>query len=410
MFISDKGVESLSIMKNKLLTKKLNAYLEYVKDFVDHQRHSVDDIHTLRVNSRELSSLIRTDHSFYTQLKKLIKASNTLRDMDVFVDIYLKSLPKKLRIKLDIKSIKKSVKKKRRKRIDKLHTYLKSLAIPKSVIFNEVDKTQSLDMNKDLPALEQTALHKYRIYIKKRLYNEKNCIPRDEQKVKTLTKIKDLLGNINDNYNGLKQLSRYNIKPKLYDKVQAFTEKENLRLYIAFKEVGIHTHKKWDSTMKRLYIIRHAKSSWKDESLYDFDRPLNKRGKQNAPLMGNRLRDKNIKPDLIISSPALRAKTTAEIIAKLVRYNKNIIFDERVYEATPAELHAIVTETDDKNSVLFFVGHNPGLNMLTEEYVHLDENIVTCGIIEIAFDCDRWADISARNARLISFDYPKKHD
>jgi CHAD domain-containing protein len=241
MFKSDKGVENLIIMKNELLTKKLNAYLEYVKGFVGHQRHSVDDIHTLRVNSRELSSLIRTDHSFYTQLKKLIKASNTLRDMDVFIDIYLKALPKKLKIKLDIKSIKKSVKKKRRKRIDKLHTYLKSLAIPKSVIFNKVDKNQSLDMNKDLPALEQTALHKYRIYIKKRLYNEKNHIPRDEQKVKMLTKIKDLLGNINDNYNGLKQLSRYNIKPELYDKIQAFTEKENIRLYIAFKEVGIHT-------------------------------------------------------------------------------------------------------------------------------------------------------------------------
>ena len=237
MFKSDKGVESLSIMKNELLTKKINAYLKYVKDFVAHQKHSVDDIHTLRVNSRELSSLIRANTSFYTQLKNLIKASNTLRDMDVFVDVYLKSLPKKIRTKLDIKSIKKSLQRKRRKRIDKLHAHIKSLAIPKNVIFNEVANNQSLDTNKDLPAFEQTELHKYRISIKKRLYTEKNSAHRDEQKVKMFTKIKDLLGSINDNYNGLKQLNHYDIKPKLYDKIKDFTEDENLKLYIEFKEI-----------------------------------------------------------------------------------------------------------------------------------------------------------------------------
>jgi CHAD domain-containing protein len=244
MFISNKGVESLSIMKNKLLTKKLNTYLEYVKDFVAHQRDGVNDIHTLRVNSRELSSLISTDDFFYTQLKKLIKASNALRDMDVFVDIYLKSLPKRIRIKLDIKSIKKSVRKRRRKRTDKLHAYLKSLAIPNNVIFNEIEKNRSLDMSKDLPSLEQTELHKYRITIKKQLYNEKNHMPPDEHKIKILTKIKDLLGSINDNYNGLKQLGRYHIRPKLYNKIKDFTEDENLRLYIEFKEITVPLHAK----------------------------------------------------------------------------------------------------------------------------------------------------------------------
>ena len=74
--------------------------------------------------------------------------------------------------------------------------------------------------------------------------------------------------------------------------------------------------------MKKLYIIRHAKSSWKDSTLGDFERPLNKRGKLNAPLMGKRLKKKKVCPDIIISSPAIRAKRTAEIIAKKVKYNK----------------------------------------------------------------------------------------
>ena len=397
-------------MKNELLAKKLKTYNRYIKHFVSHKKTSVDDIHTLRVHSRELSSLIPADNAFYTQLKKLIKASNTIRDMDVFLETYLAFLPKRLSSQLDIKSIKSSLKKKRKIRVEKLHIFLRSLVIPKDLSLQKTVQHPPTDINKDLPALEQTQLHKYRILIKKRLYNEKNRIPKDEQTIQKLTKIKDLLGTINDNYNGLKWLNGYEIKPKLYDKVQAYTDKKNLKLYITFKEILIDNNTKRVSAMKKLYIIRHAKSSWKDDSLRDFNRPLNKRGKQNAPLMGNRLRDKNIKPDLVISSPALRAKTTAEIIAKLVRYDKNIIFDERVYEATPAKLHAIVTETDDKNSILFLVGHNPGLNMLAEAYVRFDENIVTCGVVEIAFDCDKWADISTENARLISFDYPKKHD
>ncbi|MCK5293309.1 MAG: histidine phosphatase family protein, partial [Arcobacteraceae bacterium] len=79
---------------------------------------------------------------------------------------------------------------------------------------------------------------------------------------------------------------------------------------------------------KKLYIIRHAKSSWKDFTLDDFDRPLNKRGRLNAPFMGKILKGKNIIPDIILSSPALRAKTTAKIIANEIGFSKSIIYDE----------------------------------------------------------------------------------
>ena len=161
---------------------------------------------------------------------------------------------------------------------------------------------------------------------------------------------------------------------------------------------------------KILYIIRHAKSSWKNLPLNDFNRPLNKRGKSNAPLMGNILKDKNIVPDIIISSPAKRAKSTAKIIADKISFPKNIIFYKDIYEADINNLHRIITKIDDENSISFLFGHNPSLNMLVESFVDFDENIPTCGVVGIEFDCDKWIDISQKNAKLILFDYPKKHD
>ncbi|MDK9693045.1 MAG: histidine phosphatase family protein [Sulfurimonas sp.] len=160
--------------------------------------------------------------------------------------------------------------------------------------------------------------------------------------------------------------------------------------------------------MKKLYIIRHAKSSWKDEALNDFDRPLNKRGKQNAPFMGKRVKERGITPDIIVSSPAMRAKTTAKMIAKEVNYSKDILFNQDIYESSPSRLHEILTNIDNNCGILFLVGHNPSLNMLAGYYVDFSQNIPTCGVVEIEFDCDKWADISAKNAKFISFDYPKK--
>ena len=160
---------------------------------------------------------------------------------------------------------------------------------------------------------------------------------------------------------------------------------------------------------KKLFIIRHAKSSWKDSSLNDFDRPLNKRGVLNAPFMGIKLKEKNALPDIIISSPALRAKSTAEIIAKKVKYDKKIVYKRDIYEVGESAVHKILTNLDNENSVVFLFGHNPDLNMLAENYVNFDENIPTCGIVEIEFNCKRWKDISAKNANLTSFDYPKRY-
>lgn len=162
--------------------------------------------------------------------------------------------------------------------------------------------------------------------------------------------------------------------------------------------------------MKKLYLIRHAKSSWKDESLSDFERPLNKRGKLNAPLMGSVLKKKKVHPDIILSSKALRAKTTAKIIAKELKCTHEIEFRDEIYEANTYSLYRLLTKVSDNNNLVFLIGHNPSLNDLAKRFVDFEENIPTCGIVEIEFTCQYWNEIDASNAKLISFDYPKNYD
>jgi phosphohistidine phosphatase len=355
--------------------------------------------------SRELFSLLEAAEPFSKGVKKVIKTSNKIRDIDVFSDIYLKSLPTKYLNELDTESLIKSLHKRRKKEIEILHNYLKTLVVPESTEFHH--KTQKLDViNGEDIKLDKEELHKYRLYIKKILFMEKNSFAKDEKKIKTLSKIKEILGTINDNYNGLKKLSSFDIQAKLLKKIEKFTKKQNLKLFKQFKYLNQSVKKR--SFMKQLYIIRHAKSSWKEISLDDFERPLNKRGKTDAPFMGTKLKEKNVMPDLVLSSPALRAKTTAQIIAKKIEFKKEIVLNEDIYESSVSELHKIVSEIDDKNRVVFLFGHNPSLNMLAQHYLNFNENIPTCGIVKIEFDCDSWSDINAKNARLISFDYPKK--
>jgi len=160
--------------------------------------------------------------------------------------------------------------------------------------------------------------------------------------------------------------------------------------------------------MKKLFVVRHAKSSWKDEHLKDFDRPLNKRGEANAPMMAKRFKGKNISPDAIVSSQANRAKATALLLAKGVGFTKEIVYKKSLYEADAKTIEEILRAVDDKEATLFLVGHNPELNLFAQEYVNFSENIVTCGVLEIAFDCKSWSEISKENARFISYDYPKK--
>lgn len=162
--------------------------------------------------------------------------------------------------------------------------------------------------------------------------------------------------------------------------------------------------------MKRLLLCRHAKSSWKDITLEDIDRPLNKRGKRDAPEMGRRLAAGGIKPDMIISSPARRARKTARQLAKLTGFGKkNVILLREVYAASANELLAIVREFDDAASVVFVVGHNPETTVLANMLGDLDiDNVPTCGVVALDFAVDSWQQIGETKGTLVFFDYPRK--
>ena len=161
--------------------------------------------------------------------------------------------------------------------------------------------------------------------------------------------------------------------------------------------------------MKSLFLIRHAKSSWKDASLADRDRPLNKRGKRDAPEMGRRLAARGDAPDLIVSSPAVRALATARIMAEAVGYPVDRIReDERIYMAGPAELLEAIRDLEDDLQQVFLFGHNPGLTELVNELSEpVIDNVPTCGIVELRVTVDRWADVSPGTVRRAGFDTPK---
>lgn len=160
--------------------------------------------------------------------------------------------------------------------------------------------------------------------------------------------------------------------------------------------------------MKKIYLIRHAKSSWSDFSLADFDRPLNKRGKKNAPFMGKILKKKNVSPDIILSSSAKRAKKTIKAISKELGCKDKIIFDKNLYACSTQYILNTVVELDNKIETIFIVGHNPELNMFVERFVDFNQNIPTCGIVELEFNCQKWKDINTLNVNLKSFIYPKQ--
>ncbi|MDD2357761.1 MAG: histidine phosphatase family protein [Thiovulaceae bacterium] len=160
--------------------------------------------------------------------------------------------------------------------------------------------------------------------------------------------------------------------------------------------------------MKKLYIIRHAKSSWKDETLDDFERPLNKRGENDASFMAKILKQKGVMPDIIISSAALRAKTTAELIAKELNFKKQITYNPKLYEANTDNIFDTILTIDDSCNIVFLIGHNPSLNMFVETLVNFQENIPTCGIIELEIDCEYFKTFNSTCTKLLSFDFPKK--
>lgn len=161
---------------------------------------------------------------------------------------------------------------------------------------------------------------------------------------------------------------------------------------------------------KTLYLVRHAKSSWKDSSLDDADRPLNKRGMRDAPEMGKRLARAGVRPDLITSSPAVRALTTAQGIAGELGIKKSKIdINEDIYTFNAEGLLEAIRGLDDKQNTVMLVGHNPATTILLNELSGADiDNVPTCGVARLEMNTDSWAQVKSGSAELVSFDYPKK--
>ncbi len=163
--------------------------------------------------------------------------------------------------------------------------------------------------------------------------------------------------------------------------------------------------------MKNLFLVRHAKSSWKEPGLKDFDRPLNKRGKENLKMMSKYFAENFSKPDLILSSPAKSARTTAEGFCKELNYpSDKIRFLDELYMASASDLIKIISAITNYIHSIIIIAHNFGLtdfvNLKGDKYI---ENIPTCGIVELKTEFS-WDEISVNNFRTINFIYPKMFD
>lgn len=162
--------------------------------------------------------------------------------------------------------------------------------------------------------------------------------------------------------------------------------------------------------MKTLTLLRHAKSSWKDTSLQDHDRPLSRRGHRDAPVMADRIKDAGIRPSLILSSPAARTWETAKIVAREIGYPAEFLQrEDRLYHASVMGLLKLVAGQDAGFNNIMIVGHNPGLtelaNFLSPE---LTDNIPTCGVVSFEIKCDDWDLAQEIETELLVYDYPKR--
>jgi phosphohistidine phosphatase len=161
--------------------------------------------------------------------------------------------------------------------------------------------------------------------------------------------------------------------------------------------------------MKTLILVRHAKSSKDDPSLPDKERPLNDRGQREAPEMGERLAKRDSNPDLIVSSPALRALATAQLVAKELGYpRKDIEVDERVYQSDVQTLLDVIHQFGDKRKRVMLVGHNPEFSELAQRLDSGIDELPTCAVVEFAFDSKSWSDVGKVKPEKVVFEAPKK--
>ncbi|HLE52187.1 MAG TPA: histidine phosphatase family protein [Anaerolineales bacterium] len=146
--------------------------------------------------------------------------------------------------------------------------------------------------------------------------------------------------------------------------------------------------------LKSLLILRHAKSSWDEPGLADIDRPLNKRGKRDAPHIGFLLREEGIVPDLILCSPALRARKTAEAVAENCGFEGEIEIQDSFYPGHPADYLEVVGHLPDQYLCVMVVGHNPGLEELLTTLTDESVALPTAALAQISLPIHTWRDLT----------------
>jgi len=159
--------------------------------------------------------------------------------------------------------------------------------------------------------------------------------------------------------------------------------------------------------MRTLYLLRHAKSSWKDASLSDFERPLKRRGREAAELVGERLAQEKLKNPVLICSPAVRTRETAELVLKSSKLRVEERWDERIYEASLRDLLQVVSEIPEDKKDAILIGHNPGFEELLAFLTGESLRMPTAALAKIKFE-ESWKDVEARSGKLDWFVTPKK--
>lgn len=146
--------------------------------------------------------------------------------------------------------------------------------------------------------------------------------------------------------------------------------------------------------MKSVLILRHAKSSWRHQDVNDHDRPLDKRGKRDAPYMGELLQDKHLVPDFIISSTAKRARSTAKAVAKAAGYKEDITLNQSLYAAPPTAYIDVLRDLSNEYVRVLMVGHNPGLEQLVDMLTGEEHTMSTCSLVHVQLRINSWNEMN----------------
>ena len=161
--------------------------------------------------------------------------------------------------------------------------------------------------------------------------------------------------------------------------------------------------------MKTLILVRHAKSSWDTPGLSDFERPLNERGKKDAPEMAKRLKDRGVKVDLIVTSPAKRAKRTARYFADTFGIDKDdILLIEDLYGAIPEAFARTIASLQNKYNTTAVFSHNPGISDYAASLSNVRvDDMPTCAVFAVQAEVDSWSKFADAEKKFLFFDYPK---